>query len=303
MNQGRKNGFTLVELLVVIAIIGILIALLLPAVQAAREAARRSTCANNLVQLSIALQNYESAFEALPPGTINAEGPIHNKPDGYHFSWITRILPYIEQPAAYQHLDYNVSLYDEKNLPVRQLEIGSLVCPSASGLFMSDVDQVVQTSYAGCHNDVEAPIDVTNNGAFILNRALRYADMTDGSSNTIFLGEHVPDLRDLGWASGTRATLRNTGTIINQTEVPNSAIQFHRPVNQPGDEAAEETAEEEEQPDEDLYVGGFGSEHRGGANFAFGDGSVRFLPETLDQVTYRQLGNRGDGELMTNWVD
>src|SRR5689334_12018810 len=90
-------GFTLIELLVVIAIIAVLIALLLPAVQAAREAARRVQCVNNLMQLSVAVQNYESAHEVLPPGVINPTGPIQNSAKGYHVGWMVQILPFIEQ--------------------------------------------------------------------------------------------------------------------------------------------------------------------------------------------------------------
>src|SRR4030042_7024281 len=99
-----KRGFTLVELLVVIAIIGILIALLLPAVQAAREAARRASCLNNLTQLGIALQNYESAHGVLPPGTIDKQGPIHNKPEGYQMSWVVQLLPYVEEGNTFKHI-------------------------------------------------------------------------------------------------------------------------------------------------------------------------------------------------------
>src|SRR5437868_11689079 len=88
----RTAGFTLVELLVVIAIIGILVALLLPAVQSAREAARHTTCVNNEVQLALAIHNYEFHFETLPPGVINPTGPIRNEPQGIHVSWIARIL-------------------------------------------------------------------------------------------------------------------------------------------------------------------------------------------------------------------
>src|SRR5512136_477151 len=97
MRYKKNRAFTLVELLVVIAIIGILIALLLPAVQAAREAARRSSCLNNLTQLGLAVQNYEMARRTYPPGTINETGPIVNQPTGYHMSWLVQILPYMEE--------------------------------------------------------------------------------------------------------------------------------------------------------------------------------------------------------------
>src|SRR6476646_404760 len=92
----EPRGFTLIELLVVIAIISVLIALLLPAVQSAREAARRSQCVNNLMQLGIALQSYESAHEVLPPGVVNETGPVLDQPKGYGFGWMVQILPYYE---------------------------------------------------------------------------------------------------------------------------------------------------------------------------------------------------------------
>src|SRR5881275_2054172 len=101
----KARAFTLVELLVVIAIIGILVALLLPAVQAAREAARRVSCVNNVTQLGLSLHNYEFHFESLPAGVTNPEGPIRNEPQGNHTSWIVKILPYMEQNALYRHFD------------------------------------------------------------------------------------------------------------------------------------------------------------------------------------------------------
>src|SRR5438309_5217157 len=93
----KLTGFTLIELLVVIAIIAGLIALLLPAVQAAREAARRVQCCNSLMQLSLGLKSYEASHEVLPPGVINPTGPIKNQPKGYHVGWLVQLLPFIEQ--------------------------------------------------------------------------------------------------------------------------------------------------------------------------------------------------------------
>ena len=105
-SQAKHPAFTLVELLVVIAIISILVALLLPAVNAAREAARRTQCKNNVAQLGLALHNYEMAHENLPPGVVNANGPIRSVPEGNHTSWTVQILPMIEEGAAYAAFDF-----------------------------------------------------------------------------------------------------------------------------------------------------------------------------------------------------
>ena len=210
------HGFTLVELLVVIAIIGILIGMMLPAVQAARESARRSQCTSNLAQLILAVHSYESAHGVYPPGTVNDKGPIRNEPKGLHHNWIVHILPYIEEGNAYHQIDQSASVYAPKNAPVRQLTIPLLQCPSEAAQTWNGSGA---SSYAGSHHDVEAPIDVDNNGVFFLNSRLGYDDIRDGTSHTIFLAEKRLDWSDLGWMSGTRATLRNTGTPINATGV------------------------------------------------------------------------------------
>src|SRR6476659_1907576 len=114
-----RRAFTLVELLVVIAIIGVLVALLLPAVQSAREAARRVSCVNNLTQLGLSLHNYEFHFEALPAGVTNPDGPIRNEPQGNHVGWIVRILPYLEQNALSRHFDQAAGVYADTNSEVR----------------------------------------------------------------------------------------------------------------------------------------------------------------------------------------
>ena len=120
MKYRNRHAFTLVELLVVIAIIGILVALLLPAVQAAREAARRLSCTNNLTQLILAVQNYEGAFHVYPSGTSAEKGPILNVAEGKHHNWLIRVLPYFEETNTYNHVDFLVGVYHENNAPVAQ---------------------------------------------------------------------------------------------------------------------------------------------------------------------------------------
>jgi prepilin-type N-terminal cleavage/methylation domain-containing protein/prepilin-type processing-associated H-X9-DG protein len=279
MKYKTSRAFTLVELLVVIAIIGILVALLLPAVQAAREAARRMSCTNNLTQLILANQNYEMAFRVYPPGTIDKTGPILDKPQGYHHNWLTQLLPYIEENNVYRHVDFSVGVYDEKNAEVRKVRVPVHVCPSDS----YSNESPGPTNYAALHHDVDAPINTDNNGVFFLNSAIHQEDVSDGTSHTIFLGEKICiSDADLGWMSGTRWTLRNTGVDINL----DTRIRRGESVSSAESEALQA-----------VVVGGFSSRHPGGANFAFGDGSVRFLPQTLDKQLYRQLGHRADGAL------
>ncbi|HEY2159041.1 MAG TPA: DUF1559 domain-containing protein [Isosphaeraceae bacterium] len=318
----RPPGFTLIELLVVIAIIAVLIALLLPAVQAAREAARRSQCVNNLMQVILAIKNYESSHEVLPPGTINPTGPIANKPAGYHHNWISQILPFLEYKNVTSHTNFNVGVYAAENATVRSISLHSLNCPSDGrtggwGLPAGNVAApgvgtplpVMTSAYAGVHHDREAPIDVTNHGVLFLNSAVRYEEIGDGAAQTVFVGEHVIQPGDLGWASGTKATLRNMGEPINQAKNPLLPLPFQPapPVVAEEDEAdtdkpapkrsAAPAAKAEEKPADP--VGGFSSHHAGGANFAFGDGSVRFLKASASPRVLHMLANRNDGEMIS----
>ncbi|TWT76682.1 hypothetical protein CA13_71790 [Planctomycetes bacterium CA13] len=289
-SRTTRSAFTLVELLVVIAIIGVLVGLLLPAVQAAREAARRSSCMNNNVQLGLAIHHHEFSHERLPSGVIDETGPIRNEPIGNHISWMVQILPFIEQQPAYKHYELSAGSYATQNAPVRTLEIPTFRCPScpisSSDITVSvdgEMRDVRVSDYAGCHHSTEAPIDEDNNGLLFLNSRIRFAEILDGSSQTILIGEAIPSKGSLGWVSGTRSTLRNTGSKINSGKT----------------DIMQSTAEVDVGS---LTVGGFSSFHQGGANFVFADGSVRFLSETIDPELLQQLGNRADGELLKNGV-
>ncbi|WP_169974838.1 DUF1559 domain-containing protein [Tautonia rosea] len=305
MRLVQRHAFTLIELLVVIAIIGVLIALLLPAVQSAREAARRVQCTNNLMQIILASQNYASSHEVFPPGVLDdpGSGPIPNLPIGKHYGWATQILPFIEERNAFAKLNFETGLYAPANDTIRAIEKRIFLCPSDGRIGSGGPSPLGQSSYAGCHHDVEAPIDETNHGAFFLNSAISHQGIPDGLSNTIFFGEfRGTGVPTLGWASGTRATLRNTGTP------PNWSARFPVGMNPDGldDEGLdpiEEPAEldlPENIPPAAFLVGGFGSNHPGGANFAFGDGSVRFVKDTIDRSVFRYLGHRADGEVISD---
>lgn len=272
----RRSAFTLVELLVVIAIIGILVGLLLPAVQAAREAARRMSCANNMAQIGLATHHFEFAAERLPSGTINDSGPIRDEPIGKHVSWTVQILPFMEQNFLYKSIDQDQGVYAPVNRTPRQVHIASLLCPSSpvADSELPGGEKVGACSFAACYNDKEVPIDVENDGVFYLNSKTRFSEIFDGSSNTIFFGEKVSEYPDLGWMSGTRATLRNGSNFAQPPTLKRTTA-----------------------PTGGLEVGGFSAFHGSGGNFVFGDGSVRFIPFSVEPEILLNLSNRRDGKI------
>lgn len=274
----RVRGFTLIELIVVISIIVSLISLLLPAVQRARENARDTACRNNLMQIGIALQHYASVHEMLPPGCVNATRPVLSEEKGYHVSWVAATLPFLGKRNIYEHFDFSASVYDNRNKKPRAIQIEVLICPSAALPSL----EVGPCFYAGCHHDSEAPIDIDQNGVLFLNSSVKRNDVADGFSQTIYVGECLPDHPNLGWASGTRSTLRNMGSSFKGPQYI-----YTEPEQFPDAER-------------DLkLVGGFGSQHSyHGANFLFGDGSVRRLKDTIDIEVLRLLANRHDGQMV-----
>jgi prepilin-type processing-associated H-X9-DG protein len=279
----------MIELLTVVSIIAILIALLLPAVQSAREAARSAMCRSNLLQLGVAFGNYASTHRVLPPGVVEPRGPIINAPRGYHMGWAVQILPFFQQTNLYRHIDFRRGVYDDANSTAFSNRIGLFHCPSSAFGMMA---------YVGCHHDVEAPIDADNHGVLYLNSHVADDDITDGSAYTILLGEtHYGGT--LGWGSGTRDTLRNTGTPINS---PDPTIPAGRNPFSAVNNKAQRLSDYQVLIEDGIiplnYVGGFSSWHRFGANLLFCDGSVRFVKQTIHPDVFRRLGNRADGELI-----
>ena len=273
-----RRGFTLIELLVVIAIMAILVALLLPAVQQAREAARRISCKNNLQQIGYALQNYYNAFEVFPPGVVNATRPIIQTPDGYHHSWVTSLLPYLDEAPLYEQIDPSVSIYADKNLTARKYVLPVMLCPSdpASVRANQDNKNAGLSNYAGCHHHQSVAIDEDNHGVLFLNSAIRTKDIPDGTSYTLFVGESIRDPLDLGWASGTRSTLRNTGTPINQTKQGNV---YYNDLKTVRTQISDLTQEEIDQMLNDAELaagaGGYGAGSYGGGYEGEGMGSAQ----------------------------
>ena len=208
----------------------------------------------------LAIQSYEDTFESLPSGVTNPDGPIRSEPSGYHQGWLVQLLPYLDEGPSYRAIDFSKSVYDPANAPVRALSPDVFLCPSSPN------SQSAVSDYAGCHHDVEAPIATNNQGVLFLNSHVRREDITDGVSHTLFVGEKLSELGDLGWMSGTRATLRNTGTALNETPTADLEV---------------------------TYVGGFGSPHTNGANIGLGDGSVRFVSDTIDTRGVAATGRSG----------
>ena len=183
-----------------------------------------------------------------------------------------RLLPFLDERGTFKQIDLEAGAYAKQNAAVRNLHIAAFACPSQRAGIQTATPA---SNYAGCQNGVEAPIAEDNHGVLFLNSRIAARDVTDGVQHTIYLGEKQTDAADLGWMSGTRATLRNTGTPIDKTS-------------------------DETPPPNDLYVGGFGAYHPAGANFLFGDGAVKFVNTAIDQAVYEQLGDRADGKLVTS---
>lgn len=301
--MNRRRGFTLIELLVVITIIGILVSLLLPAVQAARQAARRTQCQNNLKQISLAMLNYESSNRTLPSGGLDDTNR------GNRMGWSVLILPYIEQGNLADRLDYNRSYLDTNNKRVAMHAISLFHCPSQveqksvlARIFGSTSERVDgQDPYTIHYYGVAGPKGANPNtggqyriegsgscggfakdGPLHRNSRVGFGGIRDGSSSTMLIGEiswdnaqmyriwtRGCDTRGCGWSASCK-------NVVNAPNMK-SYTQFNVDFN-------------------DIS---FGSEHPGGVHFAFCDGSVHFISDQIDLGVYKATASRNGREPKT----
>jgi prepilin-type N-terminal cleavage/methylation domain-containing protein/prepilin-type processing-associated H-X9-DG protein len=298
--RGRVRAFTLIELLVVLAIIAVLIALLLPAVQAAREAARRSQCVNNLKQIGLALANYEQAMKFLPPGYIS-NFDTNGNDTGPGWGWASMVLPQVEQPALFNSLNFNLAIEVPANQTSRVVLINSFLCPSDTvvspfwavqrdlntGAPTGNICQVASSNYVGVNGLSEPGPD--GEGVFFRNSQLAFRDVTDGTSQTVFVGERSHLLGDATWVGAvTGAVMYPTGNIGRKVAelTPGMVLSHAGEQVGPGDLNSE--------------VNQFYSLHAGrGVNFLFGDGHVAFVKTTINYNAYRALATRAGGEVVS----
>jgi prepilin-type N-terminal cleavage/methylation domain-containing protein len=286
--MSRYRGFTLVELLVVIAIIGLLVALLLPAVQAAREASRMASCKNNMKQIGLAVHNYHDVQRRLPPGWITNAGP--EDPNGW--GWGAFILAQMEQRPLLDQIRFDLPIDHPLNQQVRETVVETYLCPTdtidsrfqihggADDEFANQ-DQigtplflVAKSNYAGVFGFSEIEdVPSAGEGTFFHNSRLTFASIVDGLSNTYVVGER----------SSKRGSSVWTGVI------PNANGALARIVG-----TADHTPNHPDQHFDD-----FGSYHMQGAHFLVGDGSVQRINNEIDPAVYRALVTRAGGEAVT----
>ncbi|CAN5610610.1 DUF1559 domain-containing protein [soil metagenome] len=322
----RRGGFTLIELLVVIAIIGILIALLLPAVQAAREAARRSQCLNNLKQLGIALHNYNATIGCFPIGYTIYDQPWPGDPTvpGGHAKWgvLALTTPFLEQTAVYEALNFNFPLIGgpnqnytifPENLTALSTRVGIFHCPS-DGLDQS-VAPVFGSNYvanAGSGVDVPANGYRRVNGTFYVNSSTRIAEIRDGTSNTVVMSESLVgpggayNIPATSMNDDRRRYIAHVGTLTVEDCLAAVNVHPNKRGNW-GDGDANGLSythwypPNPPNPSCNRHSVGWSeasSFHPGGVNVLLGDGSVRFVKDTINLETWRALATRRGGEII-----
>jgi prepilin-type N-terminal cleavage/methylation domain-containing protein/prepilin-type processing-associated H-X9-DG protein len=272
-NKLNHQAFTLIELLVVMAVIGVLVALLMPAVQSSREAARRIHCQSQLKQLGVALHNYHDVHGLFPAGSY-VIGPSFRTLSGW--GWGAMILPQVEQTPLYQQINFDIGTAVGSNLSIIDRSVSLWRCPS-------DVAPVRMTIFPAFNPSVSIASGNYTGVEGILRElsAVRMGDITDGTSQTLLLGERIVQESvngSLPHTAGWFGQIAFSSSYEYRSIPHESALRLY-PING--------------SPGAPNY---FSSRHTAGANFCFADGAVRFLSENLDGVVLESLGTRNGGE-------
>jgi len=311
-----RRGFTLIELLVVIAIIAILISLLLPAVQQAREAARRSQCKNNMKQIGLALHNYLDTHKVFPPGYV-ARGVTSTDMAGAEaagggpgFAWGLFILPFVDQAALYNHFDFSENSTDSHNAEHGEETINTFLCPTDSAPTKFVVNDGTTNYTLGFANYVGVfgygsmtmtPGSPNPKGVLYRNSSTRMRDITDGTSNTMLAGErmHVMDFTSgapvdaqATWYAAIVGVSRPAGMGTMPDEAWGSLVLGHVGQLMMSGMPMHHT------PNSTNHIVNFSSQHEGGMHFLMTDGSVHFMSENIDYNTFRWLGQVADGNVV-----